>query len=36
MLVYHEAFRPELLAAAGLMLAGNLINMRKPKAAGVN
>jgi drug/metabolite transporter (DMT)-like permease len=36
MLVYHEAFRPELLAAAGLMLAGNLINMRKPKAADVN
>lgn len=32
MLVYHEAFRVELLAAAALMLTGNLINLRTPKA----
>jgi drug/metabolite transporter (DMT)-like permease len=31
MLVYNEAFRPVLLAAAALMLTGNLINLRKPK-----
>lgn len=34
MLVYHEAFRPELLAAAALMLTGNLINMQKPPKDG--
>jgi drug/metabolite transporter (DMT)-like permease len=33
MLVYHEAFRPVLLAAAALMLTGNLINMGRPKKA---
>ena len=32
MLVYHEAFRVELLVAAGLMLAGNLLNLRKAAA----
>ncbi len=33
MLVYHEPFEPLLLAAAGLMLTGNLINMRRPQKA---